>query len=393
MNLNRELLSLEKDNDFRRLQELTWLPWVGVNYFHARRRVLIVAESHYNKGENIDHKQSQTIQDENVTRKVVQYYPVSHEESNPMFENLHRCLFQTNNIDRETIWKNIAFYNFIQRPMDYNGNEWEKERPNGNDLQIGWKVFIEVIKLLRPTDCIFVGVAAADAFNENMNKLGIEYKSTEWQKVEHCKHYARKFSIILDDYTLKCIAIQHTSHHFSWKAWNAYLDKENPKMMKDLYRYAKISTIDTKEDKEYIVKEATNTPPYWLKHKPIYSCDYSQVSPNSDLKYITVGRAQWDNKDSVSIKSFRESNGHYSRMSEEIPLTRLPEMTLMLLSAIRATQLRRENKSTSPTYLKETFVSEEAEFLDSQFNNHAESLHKSLTELKHLLNEIDLENI
>ena len=36
---------------------------------------------------------------------------------------------------------------------------------------------------------------------------------------------------------------------------------------------------------------------------------------------------------------------------------------------------------------------EEAEFLDSQFNNHAESLHKSLTELKHLLNEIDLENI
>ena len=53
MEVNEKLLSRAKDAEFKQVQGLTWLPWVGTNYFHARRRVLIVAESHYNEGEDI----------------------------------------------------------------------------------------------------------------------------------------------------------------------------------------------------------------------------------------------------------------------------------------------------------------------------------------------------
>ena len=48
MEANLQLLSQDKDRYFMDIENLSWLPWVGVNYFQSKRRVLIIAESHYN---------------------------------------------------------------------------------------------------------------------------------------------------------------------------------------------------------------------------------------------------------------------------------------------------------------------------------------------------------
>ena len=139
-------------------------------------------------------------------------------------------------------------------------------------------------------------------------------------------------------------------------------------------------------------KEIPN-PPYWLKHKPIYCCDYSKIDPKADLKYISIGRAQWNNKSALSAKTFRYVTDRWSRMSEEVPVSRLSEMAVVLLSAIRATQLQRANIKMDPSYLNEAFVAEEYEFLENQFDKDKESLRKSLSAIKRLINEIDLDNI
>lgn len=395
MEANTSLLYLEKDRSFDRIEGLSWYPWIGSNYFRAQRRVLIVGESHYNTGDNIDEANIKTIREKWTTRDVVQTYPVSHDRDNNMFENLHRCLFQTNHIDRESVWKNVAFYNFVQRPMNYNGKEWEKERPTRKDIEIGWRVFVDVVNILQPTDCLFVGVAAADAFNENMKTLGISYDGVRWNKVENCKRYARCFKLSINDFSLKCIAIQHTSQYFSWSAWNAYLDKENHEMLKYLKQLAHIDIKTPEKDDEFEADVQNNNIPYWLQHKPIYACNYTKLAPTSDLKYISVGRAQWDNKCSASVKSFRwnESKKRWSRMSEEIPIDRLPEMTMMLLSSIAAVQASRAGKPIKHTYLQESFATEEANFLDDQFHKNADSLRISLSEMKRLLDLIDLDNI
>lgn len=392
MEVDTRLIDQSQDAKFDAIKSLSWYPWVGKDYFrNTTHRLLIVAESHYNWGENVDELNKALLSHKYITRNVTQYYPVSFTGNNPMFENLHRCLFQTNNIDRQKVWRNIAFYNFVQRSMNYNF----KERPNDNDWSNGWQSFVEIIKILRPTECIFVGVGAADKFNENAPLLNLPFESVTWKKVSNCRGGARHFSISVDEnYTLNCISIQHTSHHFSWRAWNAYLEKENPALMKFLYTLSKKETKPLEEDQEYISNEICGLP-FHLQHKPIYACDYTRMHPNSDLRYITVGRAQWNNKLSASVKTFRwnESKGKWSRMSEEIPIDRLPEMTAVLLSAINATQKARKNDEVKPTYLKESFVVDEPEFLEDQFFKNRDSLKQSLSEIKRLLNEIDLDNI
>ena len=401
MEAKTALLSLVNDRQFERIPGLTWYPWVGCKYFTAKRRVLIVAESHYNTGENVEQANERTKREKWNTRDIVQTYSIEDYGSGTTYGNLFRCLFKTNDIKkeaRENIWTNLAFFNFVQRPMNYNGSQWQKERPSDKDFHAGWKVFFEVIKILRPTDCIFVGVAAADRFNDCAKENNWNYIGVEWRKVDKIRNYARHFSLSIDDYKIDCIAIQHTSHHFSWYAWHSYLTMTNKAMMEYLSFLVPESKFTNEKEECKDHKEIPN-PPYWLKHKPIYCCDYSKIDPKADLKYISIGRAQWNNKSALSAKAFRYVTDRWSRMSEEVPVSRLSEMAVVLLSAIRATQIQRANQfqrmniKMTPSYLNEAFVAEEYEFLENQFDKDKESLRKSLSAIKRLINEIDLDNI
>lgn len=96
MEVNTALLSQDLDPQFDAIHTLSWYPWVGKDYFSARHKILIVAESHYNWGDNADELNRKVLNHKYNTRNVVQYFPVSHSEDNKMFENLHRLCFPEN---------------------------------------------------------------------------------------------------------------------------------------------------------------------------------------------------------------------------------------------------------------------------------------------------------
>ena len=210
---NDTLLSLEKDSQFRQIEGLKWLPWIGKEYFHSAHRVLIVGESHYLTGTKTN---QQEVSQPDFTRNVIQTFCVNHKNAQPTFDNLMRCLFGKPKMTpdmRMGIWQHLAFYNFVQRPMKSN-----QKRPTKEDMQTGWKVFSELIKILNPTECIFIGVAAADSYNPYECRRSKE-------KVGNVA--ARLFSVKIDKYNFfPCIAIKHTSQYFSWRKWHNFLKKE-----------------------------------------------------------------------------------------------------------------------------------------------------------------------
>lgn len=77
--------------------------------------------------------------------------------------------------------------------------------------------------------------------------------------------------------------------------------------------------------------------PLHLAHKPLCVLPYENFDgldpTNSDAKYISIGLAQWDNTE-VSIKVLRHSGDKWSRQSEELPLHRPIDMTILLALAL-----------------------------------------------------------
>ena len=243
----KDLLSVDNDGQFERIHGLTWFPWVGADYYSSNPRILIVAESHYNYGQNVNQANEVAIRERWTTRNVVQSFAISKRDANNnkltnnMFENLHRSLLGTANFNRESVWKNIAFYNFVQRPLNYNGNEYQKERPTFTDLQNGWHVFSEIVNILRPTLCVFVGTTAIDNFAEYAIAQNIRnYSVTKEKPYDKAKRYAKKITFCKEELELKCIAIQHTSRYFSWSKWNKYLKEEVPEIIEFLITKSKI---------------------------------------------------------------------------------------------------------------------------------------------------------
>ena len=218
-----KLLCLEHDYLFEEIQGLKWLPWIGAKYFDTEQRLLIVGESHYllPKNDKYYEKNKQEAEQPDFTRNVVQTYCLESTKPQLFYDNLNRCLFGKGDIskiafkDREKMWQQLAFYNFVQRPMKNN-----KKRPKSEDWDTGWKVFGELIKILKPTKCIFIGVAAADNYNP--------YECHRLKKEKVGNVAPRSFTVQLDEQlSVLCVAIKHTSHHFSWKEWRNFLKNHN----------------------------------------------------------------------------------------------------------------------------------------------------------------------
>lgn len=210
---NDDLLFLDEDNQLGEVTELKWLPWIGKEYFNTEHRLLIVGESHYLTGKE---KNLLETEQPDFTRNVVQTFCINNKKPQPTFDNLARCMFGNQKMtvdERAEKWKHLAFYNFVQRPMENN-----KKRPTKSNLQKGWNVFSELIRILKPTHCIFIGFAAADCNNP--------YKCKRGEKVG--RYAARLFEVELEENdTCRCVAIKHTSQYFSWEKWRKLLKTQD----------------------------------------------------------------------------------------------------------------------------------------------------------------------
>ena len=73
--------------------------------------------------------------------------------------------------------------------------------------------------------------------------------------------------------------------------------------------------------------------PHQIAHSPVYGLRYNAHDPDrendSDVHWLTIGWAQWD-EDEPAAKVVRHSGQRWSRQSEEIPVSRLVDLTTLL---------------------------------------------------------------
>ena len=76
--------------------------------------------------------------------------------------------------------------------------------------------------------------------------------------------------------------------------------------------------------------------PKYLAHKPIIAVyNYDKIdgkyANQSDAKFITLGQSQWSNNE-ISAKVWRYTGEKWSRQSEELPLHRVLDLAILIIS-------------------------------------------------------------
>jgi len=220
----------EELEELIKLKKLKWLPWVGEKYATHENKILFIGESHYAK----DPEDRRTYECKGKTREIVRNMGVIGHKADgdtydsKFFVNTHNLIFGKNGLEKnQDFYDNIAFYNFVQEPMD-----GKNGRPNQNHMETGRDNFLELLKVLKPSMCIFLGFGAYKAINNS--KLGL-VKEMEWsEKIGRGRRSSRgRFGSIQTPHghIIKLIFVKHPSSYFSWSSWNEYLFKKIPDQM------------------------------------------------------------------------------------------------------------------------------------------------------------------
>lgn len=131
--------------------------------------------------------------------------------------------------------------------------------------------------------------------------------------------------------------------------------------------------------------------PEHLGHKPIIGVDnYDRIdgryANNTDAKAISIGKAQWNTED-ISAKVWRHTGEKWTRQSEELPLHRVLDLAILILSSY----IREDENGRSKTTLNEVVINlEEISTLQKYLNDNKEYLEPRILELKNLLEKISL---
>jgi hypothetical protein len=79
--------------------------------------------------------------------------------------------------------------------------------------------------------------------------------------------------------------------------------------------------------------------PHHLGHKPLVAMKYADFDGpdpvGTDAMYLSIGHAQWDEKDAISAKVWRHPDSRWSRQSEELPLHRPIDLTILIAAALK----------------------------------------------------------
>ncbi len=214
------------DSQFDKVANLTHYPWIGSGYASAPKRVLIMGHSHYtidrNTKEFCQEEYDICISNKEYTRGII----------NGAIEaggwNFHKYLQKTflyEDMKAHDFWSKIASYNFIQEPM-----KSIHEEPSHADYETAWKCFADVVQIIKPDICIFVGLK----YDKGMNILdekGVKY-SIQTLDEQINNSYPKKGELqFANGYKLPFYMIHHTSMIYSPQLWHDFLNKEIPEVV------------------------------------------------------------------------------------------------------------------------------------------------------------------
>lgn len=212
----------------KKITGLTWEPLIGENFMNSDTcRILLIGESHYQNDAT-----AEEIYDPNFTKYVVNRAARGELKHSAFYSNTELALIGSANYNSQKFWENIAFYNFIQRPMSNS-----KDRPNEKDFQKAAEVFYQVMDELQPTICIFLGMSAA----EFIRTYSLENKKEEFNgwRIENNKvgRYLKKYLVYKSKYPT-AIFIKHPSAYFSYEGWHQFIKQLAPNEVKWLQEHS-----------------------------------------------------------------------------------------------------------------------------------------------------------
>lgn len=212
------------DSQFDKVANLTHYPWIGSGYASAPKRVLIMGHSHYAK----DGKEfSQEEYDINISNKEYTRGIISCaiEKGGWNFHKYLQKTFLYEDMKAHDFWSKIASYNFIQEPM--------KEVIANASLscnEIAWKCFADVVQIIKPDICIFVGKKYCAGMNV-LDQKDVTYSVKSFdEKINRTNPMSGELQF-KDGYRLPFYMIHHTSMLYSPQLWHDFLNKEIPEVV------------------------------------------------------------------------------------------------------------------------------------------------------------------
>lgn len=213
--------SIAENLNFTTIHNLKWHPFIGENYFSTSKdnRLLIIGESHYTH----DTEESKlTVNHIDFTKEMIQENAIDGEDwKTKIIPNFHKAMFGDNSFNTDKFWNLVSYYNFIQRPMLTIG-----ERPNENDFQDGWKTFFDLIKVVKPKTCLFIGVSASNHLMSVIQNSDFSCKEFIYGEVINGTKSRKATLLDKENNEIEIVFIKHSSQYFSWNDWNEYLKNE-----------------------------------------------------------------------------------------------------------------------------------------------------------------------
>lgn len=216
----RENCSVEYDTLLEKIPEIIHLPWIGKEYGKQERRILIVGDSHYG-----DKSEAGAI---DFTRGIINRCS---ELTVSDSWNMQKNLLYTIGIKDEQVarfWLSVAFCNIVQEPMPTRDT-----KPTYEQFVNGGKILKETINIIRPTDCIIVGVRCErNCAIREWEHSGI--LSKQWgERINGTDPFYGTYTYP-DGEKMKVINIKHTSQGYKPEEWTGYIKSHLPEAFAQL---------------------------------------------------------------------------------------------------------------------------------------------------------------
>lgn len=209
------------NENFNKLKRtgLFYLPWIGDNFTNSKTKLLVLGESNYNGPEGWAQlrKWNQILVNQNFATLTYEPYK--------LLINLSKALHNERDVssDKKYNFKlahYIAFSNIVQRPLK-NVND----RPKKDDFINGWKIILNIIKIIKPKNLIIIGVSSIKILLNIADDVNVKIIKPKKNKNKINGIFPIKFLLQIQNENINCIAIKHTSSYFNWHDWHKYIRK------------------------------------------------------------------------------------------------------------------------------------------------------------------------
>ena len=184
---------LDKIEHYQRFKIMK--PFIGENYFNAKKKILVIAESHFfdheptsknpsvnpdiNTGPSKWYGSTLKVLDPSKydsinTRKIVET------STHPVFKELEIILSMSMEKYNNRSINNIAFMNGFQRPANKKGQSI-KQLASEKDFKVGKETVSKVIEIIKPDLVLFISKYAWEKIGKQLDKL----ENTQYEFINH----------------------------------------------------------------------------------------------------------------------------------------------------------------------------------------------------------------